>query len=83
MEAIILHPKNEAQLSLLKSLAKEMGVLFETKNEEDMIVGYAPDGTSFSVSEYKKNIQNRIDDVRAGTAKTSTSEEVLSRILKR
>ncbi|CAN1512391.1 hypothetical protein MCETHM1_00831 [Flavobacteriaceae bacterium] len=33
MEAIILHPKNEIQLSLLKNLAKEMGISFETKEE--------------------------------------------------
>jgi hypothetical protein len=34
MEAIILHPKNKTQLSILKSLAKEMGMSFETKKEE-------------------------------------------------
>lgn len=34
MEAIILYPKNKTQLSLLKKLAKEMGMLFETKEEE-------------------------------------------------
>lgn len=33
MESIILHPKNETQLSLLKNLAKEMGISFETKEE--------------------------------------------------
>lgn len=83
MEAIILHPKNKTQLSILKNLAKELGMSFETKEEADIIVGYAPDGTAFTVSEYKKNIQSRIDDLRAGTAKTSSSEEVLNRILKR
>lgn len=81
MEAIILHPKNKAQLSLLKNLAKEMGMLFETKNEDEIIVGYTPNGQAFSVSEYKENIQNRIDDVRNGTAETSTSEQVLKSIL--
>ena len=35
MEAIILHPKNKTQLSLLKNLAKEMGMSFETKKEEE------------------------------------------------
>jgi metal-dependent hydrolase (beta-lactamase superfamily II) len=83
MEAIILHPKNKTQLSLLKNLAKEMGVLFETKEEEEIVVGYTSKGQPFTVSEYKKTIQNRIDDVRGGTAKTSTSEQVLNRILKR
>ena len=83
MEAIILHPKNKTQLSLLKNLAKEMGMLFETKNEDEIIVGYTPNGQAFSVSEYKENIQNRIDDVKDGTAKTSTSEQVLNHILKR
>jgi hypothetical protein len=34
MEAILLHPKNKRQLSLLKSLAKEMGVSFEMKEEK-------------------------------------------------
>jgi hypothetical protein len=83
METIILHPKNKAQLSLLKNLAKEMGMLFETKNEDEIIVGYTPNGQAFSISEYKENIQNRIDDVKDGTAKTSTSEQVLSHILKK
>jgi hypothetical protein len=35
MEAIILHPKNKTQLSILKSLAKEMGMSFETKEENE------------------------------------------------
>lgn len=83
METIILHPKNKTQLSILKNLAKEMGMLFETKNEDEIIVGYTPSGQAFTVSEYKETIQNRIDDVRAGTAKTSSSEQVLNRILKR
>lgn len=83
MEAIILHPNNKTQLSLLKNLAKEMGMLFETKNEDEIIVGYTPNGQAFSVPEYKKNIQNRIDNVKDGTAKTSTSDEVLNHILKR
>lgn len=81
MEAIILHPKNKTQLSLLKNLAKEMGMMFETKNEDEIIVGYTPNGQAFSVSEYKENLQNRIDDVRNGTAETSTSEQVLKSIL--
>lgn len=83
MESIILHPKNKAQLSLLKSLAKEMGMLFETKNEDEIIVGYTPNGEVISVSEYKEKIQSRIDDVKDGIAKTSTSEQVLNHILKR
>lgn len=83
MEAIILHPKNKTQLSILKNLAKEMGMSFETKEEDEIIVGYASNGQAINVSEYKKIIQNRIDGVRSGTAKTSTSEQVLNRILKR
>lgn len=34
MEAIIIYPKNKTQLSLLKNLAKEMGMRFERKEEE-------------------------------------------------
>lgn len=83
MEAIILHPKNKTQLSILKKLAKEMGMLFETKKEEEIIVGYTPNGEAFTVSEYKEKLQLRINDVRNGTAKTSTSEQVLNRILKK
>lgn len=30
MEAIVLHPKNQNQLSILKKLAKEMGMDYET-----------------------------------------------------
>lgn len=35
MEAIIVHPKNKTQLSILKNLAKEMGLSFETKEEKE------------------------------------------------
>jgi hypothetical protein len=35
MEEITLHPKNKTQLSILKNLAKEMGMSFETKQEEE------------------------------------------------
>jgi len=35
MEAVLLHPKNKTQLSILKNLAKEMGMPFETKKKED------------------------------------------------
>ena len=83
MEAIILHPKNKAQLSILKNLAKEMGMSFETKVEDEIIVGYSSNGQAINVLEYKKTIQNRIDDVKSGVAKTFTPEEVLKRILKR
>ena len=43
MEAIILHPKNKSQLSLLKKLAKEMGVAFETKKQEAEEETYNPE----------------------------------------
>ena len=43
MEAIILHPKNKSQLSLLKKLAKEMGVAFETQKEEADEETYHPE----------------------------------------
>lgn len=36
MEAIILHTKNKNQLSILKNLAKEMGMFFETKKEQSV-----------------------------------------------
>lgn len=83
MEAIILHPQNKEQLSVFKKLFKTMDVPFETKEEEEIIIGYATNGQPFTVLEYKKTMRNRIDDVRAGTAKTFSSEQVLNRILKR
>lgn len=43
MEAITLHPKNKSQLSLLKKLAKEMGVAFETKKQEAEEETYNPE----------------------------------------
>jgi metal-dependent hydrolase (beta-lactamase superfamily II) len=81
MEAIILHPKNKTQLSLLKNLAKEMGMLFETKKEEEIIVGYTAKGIPLTVSEYKEILQPRINDVRNGTAETYTPEQVLKSVL--
>jgi hypothetical protein len=83
MEDMILHSENKTQLFPLKNSAKEKGMLFETKNEDEIIVGYTPNGQAFSVSEYKENMQNRIDAVKDGTAKTATSEQVLNHILKR
>ena len=43
MEAITLHPKNKSQLSLLKKLAKEMGLAFETKKLVEEEETYNPE----------------------------------------
>lgn len=43
MEVITLHPKNKKQLSLLKKLAKEMGIAFETKKQEAEEETYNPE----------------------------------------
>ena len=51
--------------------------------EEELIVVYTVKGIPLTVSEYKEILQSRINDVRNGTAKTYTSEEVLNNILKR
>lgn len=56
---------------------------FLASKEDEKIVGYTAKGTPLTVSEYKENIQNLIDAVKDGIAKTSTSEEVLNHILKR
>ncbi|OXB05169.1 hypothetical protein B0A81_15810 [Flavobacterium plurextorum] len=56
---------------------------FLTSKEDEKIVGYTTRGTPLTVSEYKEKIQNRIDAVKNGIAKTFTSEEVLNHILKR
>jgi len=83
MEVIILHPKNKEQLSVFKKLFKTMDVPFETKEEEEIVVGYDANGKPFTVSEHKKNIQQRIDDVRNGKAKIYSPEQVLNKILKK
>ncbi|OXB24149.1 hypothetical protein B0A80_05460 [Flavobacterium tructae] len=56
---------------------------FLASKEDEKIVGYTTRGTPLTVSEYKEKIQNRIDAVKNGIAKTFTSEEVLNHILKR
>lgn len=83
MEAIILHPQNTEQLSVFKQLFKTMNVPFETSSDENLVVGYTPNGETFTAVEYKKEMQSRIDDVMSGTAVTYTSSEVLNRILKK
>jgi hypothetical protein len=83
METIILYPKNKTQLAIFKNLAKEMGMMFETKKEDEILDGYTFNGQSFTASEYKKILQSRINDIRNGTAETYTSEEVLNHIIKR
>lgn len=81
MESIILHPQNKEQLSVFKKLFKTMDVPFETKKEEEIIVGYTAKGIPLTVSEYKEILQPRINDVRNGTAETYTPEQVLKSIL--
>lgn len=49
MEAITIHPKNKTQLSLLKKLAKEMGIYFEIKSEHEILIATAKMSTSETV----------------------------------
>lgn len=76
---LFIHTKQQLAF---KKLAKEMEILFEIKNEDEIIAGYTKNDQAISVSEYIKNIQNRIDDVKDGKVKTYTCEEVLKSLLK-
>ena len=67
MEAIILHPKNKTQLSILKSLAKEMGMSFETKEEESIL----------------DNIKNGLEEmqlIKRGKLKTTSLNDFLNEL---
>lgn len=67
MEAIILHPKNKTQLSILKNLAKEMGMSFETKKEESIL----------------DNIKNGLEEMqlfKKGKLKTTSSKDFLNEL---
>ena len=67
MEAIILHPKNKTQLSILKNLAKEMGMSFETKKEESIL----------------ENIKNGLEEmqlIKKGKLKTTSSKDFLNEL---
>ena len=67
MEAIILHPKNKTQLSILKNLAKEMGMSFETKKEESIL----------------ENIKNGLEEmqlIRKGKLKTTSAKDFLNEL---
>jgi hypothetical protein len=67
MEAIILHPKNKTQLSILKNLAKEMGMSFETKKEECIL----------------DNIKNGLQEmqlIKRGKLKTTSLNDFLNEL---
>lgn len=67
MEAIILHPKNKTQLSILKNLAKEMGMSFETKKEESIL----------------DNIKNGLEEmqlIKRGKLKTTSLNDFLNEL---
>ena len=67
MEAIILHPKNKTQLSILKNLAKEMGMSFETKKEESIL----------------ENIKNGLEEmqlIKKGQLKTTSAKDFLNEL---
>ena len=67
MEAIILHPKNKTQLSILKNLAKEMGMSFETKKEESIL----------------DNIKNGLQEMqlfKKGKLKTTSAKDFLNEL---
>ena len=67
MEAIILHPKNKTQLSILKNLAKEMGMSFETKKEESIL----------------DNIKNGLEEmqlIKRGELKTTSLNDFLNEL---
>ncbi|MBC5839723.1 DUF2683 family protein [Flavobacterium muglaense] len=67
MEAIILHPKNKTQLSILKNLAKEMGMSFETKKEESIL----------------ENIKNGLEEmqlIKKGKLKTTSAKDFLNEL---
>ena len=67
MEAIILHPKNKTQLSILKNLAKEMGMSFETKEEESIL----------------DNIKNGLQEmqlIKRGKLKTTSLNDFLNEL---
>ena len=68
MEAIILHPKNKSQLSLLKKLAKEMGVAFETKKQEAEEETYNP--------EFVAKILKGREDSKNGKGRNVTMNEL-------
>ena len=67
MEAIILHPKNKTQLSILKNLAKEMGMSFETKKEE-------------SILENIKNGLGEMQLIKKGKLKTTSAKDFLNEL---
>ena len=67
MEAIILHPTNKTQLSILKNLAKEMGMSFETKEEESIL----------------DNIKNGLEEMqlfKKGKLKTTSAKDFLNEL---
>ena len=67
MEAIILHPKNKTQLSILKNLAKEMGMSFETNKEESIL----------------ENIKNGLEEmqlIKKGKLKTTSAKDFLNEL---
>ena len=64
MEAITLHPKNKSQLSLLKKLAKEMGVAFETKKKLVSEETYNPEFVAKSMRSREDSKNGRVTIIK-------------------
>jgi hypothetical protein len=71
MQSIIINPKNEAQLVLLKSLFKEMKVTFTISNEKDENKFYP---------ELQKKIENSRKEKKEGTLVRLDSKNIWENI---
>jgi (p)ppGpp synthase/HD superfamily hydrolase len=59
MEAITLHPKNKTQLSILKKLATEMGMSFETNEVKE-------NSSEMSEAEFYRKIDHSLEQFKEG-----------------
>lgn len=84
MSLITIKTQNSEINELLKSLLKKIsGVELISEKEEAEIIGYTVDKKPIFADEYKKEIKSRISNINKNKAKTFSTQEVVSKILKK
>lgn len=84
MSIITIKTQNSEIDELLKSLLKRIsGIELLSETEEADIIGYGIDKKPIFADDYKKEIKNRLSEINKGNSKTFTTQEVISKVLKK
>lgn len=81
MSLITIQTENAEITNLLKSLLERIkGVKIISDSDSKEVIGYKMDGSPIFADEYRKEIQQRIEDIESGKRQTYSTNEVVSAI---